>query len=88
MKLTKPVVMKALRESTAWQKPGTRMWTWNPRSTKPKDIFWHSEEDALRVTRACLYLDRPVTDIVTSATWLTLIERLIALEERVDQVAP
>jgi len=81
--VTKSRVRKALKAS-ARKQPGTKMWTWNPRHTKPEDVFWHSEEDALTITRACLYLDRPVTDIVSGGTWLALILRVIDLEDQVN----
>jgi hypothetical protein len=75
--------MKALEESGAWQNPKTQLWTWH-RHDDPKDIMWHSEEDALTITRACLYLAAPVTDVVSGAVWLRLIERVISLELRVN----
>ena len=76
-------VKRALEESTAWHNPDTGLYTWH-RYDPPEKTMWHSEQDALTITRPCLYLDRPVTDIVTGATWLALIERVLALEERVN----
>jgi len=76
--------MLALEDSGAWRNPDTGLWTWHPRSTKPENIFWHSDEDALTITRACLYLGAPVTDVVSGKTWLRLIDRVRALEALVN----
>ena len=71
-------LMEALRASATFStKKG--LWTWNPYEKKP---FWHTEKSALQITKACLYLNVPVTDIVTGQTWLRVVERLIRLEER------
>ena len=83
LEATNAEVKRALEESTAWRNPDTGLYTWH-RYDDPARTMWHSEEDALTITRACLYLDRPVTDIVTGSTWIRLIERVIALEERVN----
>jgi len=76
-------VKRALDESTAWRNPDTGLYTWH-RYEDPARTMWHSEPDALTITRACLYLERPVSDIVSGATWLRLIERVMALEQRLD----
>jgi hypothetical protein len=78
MTATRAEAMTALKESGAWRNPKTGLWTWH-RHDDP--IMWHSEEDALTITRACLYLDVPVTDTVTGFAWLRLIERVVAIEQ-------
>jgi hypothetical protein len=68
----------AALEKTASQTPNGR-WYWGP--WEPEKTFTHSKEEALHIAKACLYLGTRVTDVVTSRTWLTLIERLADLEE-------
>ncbi len=43
------------------------------------DGYPHSEESALAITAACLYLCRPVTDTVTGMTWAALVHRVAVL---------
>lgn len=46
----------------------------------------HSEEEALRIVEACQMLGVPVTDLVTSATWWTLVSLVAALDKRVGEL--
>lgn len=46
----------------------------------------HSHEQALAVASACLLLDVPVTDVVSSRTWLRLIDKVAHLEERLQRL--
>jgi hypothetical protein len=83
--VTRGEALAALEESGAHRNPDTGLWTWH-RYDSPGKIMWHSEEDALRITRACLHLERPVTDVVTATAWLVLVERVIDLEHRVEEL--
>jgi hypothetical protein len=44
----------------------------------------HSETSALAITRACLILGVPVTDILTGEMWNAVLSELVALGRRVD----
>lgn len=68
--------MKALRENATRLDDGRWWFTSYP----------HSETEALAITEACLLLDMPVTDIVTSRAWLRLVDKVAALEERVARI--
>jgi hypothetical protein len=78
-------LLEALHYSGAYRNPETGLWTWHS-DDPPSRIMWHSEEDALRITRACLHLGRPVTDVVTATAWLALVERVIDLERRIEEL--
>lgn len=43
---------------------------------------WHSIESARAITRMCLILGLPVSDIITSAIFLALLDRLLLIEEK------
>lgn len=45
--------------------------------------YWHGEEDALAIVKACLLLRQPVTDVATGKTWLAMVERVTTLEDRI-----
>lgn len=45
-------------------------------------LYGHSEEQALAITKACLLLDVPVDDVLTSRAWCNVVERIVALEAR------
>lgn len=46
----------------------------------------HSEVQALAIVESCLLLDMPVTDVLTSQTWLRLVDRVASLQERIDRL--
>ena len=46
----------------------------------------HSEQESLAIVESCLLLDMPITDILTSKTWLRLVDRVALLQERVERL--
>jgi hypothetical protein len=69
---------KALRDHGHRTDRG-RWWFTSPHAT-------HSEQEALAIAEACLMLDMPVTDILTSRAWLRLVDRVVQLQERLDRL--
>ncbi|WP_068924998.1 hypothetical protein [Planobispora rosea] len=49
-------------------------------------LVTHSEEDALRIVEACQALGTPVTDVVTTTAWWTLVSRVAELDKRVREL--
>jgi hypothetical protein len=47
---------------------------------------FHTEDQALAITRACLILGVPVTDVLSSTTWGVLVDRLAEIERRLETV--
>lgn len=68
--------MQALRENAEQLEDGQWSFGWLP----------HPEPEALAIAEACLLLGTPVTDMVTSSTWLRLVDKIVALEERVTRL--
>jgi hypothetical protein len=56
------------------------LWSWS--HPDDRDPMWHTEAHALEVAQACLYLGVPVTDVVSSTAWLTLLRLVAELEQR------
>lgn len=51
---------------------------------------WHPEQEARMITRFCLILGQPVSDVLTSSLFSALVDRVLALEEKIqpaDQAA-
>lgn len=71
-------VQERLREH-AHRNGSGRWWFSSPDAT-------HSEADALRIVQACMELDVPVTDIVSTAAWWTLVSRVAKLQGRVREL--
>lgn len=46
--------------------------------------YVHTDTQARALVESCLLLGVPVTDILSSTMWRTLITRLVAAEERID----
>lgn len=46
----------------------------------------HSEEAALRVVEACVLLDMPITDVMTSAMWVAAIRKVAKTEENLQSL--
>jgi hypothetical protein len=55
---------------------GGRWWFSDPRTT-------HDRKATLAIIDACLVLEVPVTDLVTSQAWLKLVRRVADLEARI-----
>jgi len=59
------------------KREGDRWWFYHPSAT-------HDRDAALAIIDACLLLDVPVTDLVTSQAWLKLVRRVADLEAKAD----
>ena len=46
----------------------------------------HSRESMLAIIRACVALDVRVTDIITGETWGKLVDEIVDLTNRVDEL--
>lgn len=42
----------------------------------------HSRDETLALIRSCLFLDVPVTDVLSSTTWWALVSKVAELERR------
>lgn len=48
--------------------------------------YWHSAPEARQIVRACLTLGTPVTDVLSSASWATLIDTVATLHAAVTRL--
>ncbi len=48
-------------------------------------LTWYTETTAREVVKACLLLGVPIAGTITSAGWLAIAERLVALENRIGK---
>lgn len=46
----------------------------------------HTEEEALRIVEACMKLGTPITDLVTSEVWLSLVSQLADMKDRLGEL--
>jgi hypothetical protein len=69
---------EALREHAHLRADG-RWWFTSP-------AWVHDETSALAIVEACLLLDMPVTDMLTTQAWLRLIDKVTQLQERLDRI--
>lgn len=78
MKILRASVWQAL-EWHAHRAPAGRWWFSDPELT-------HTEDEALKIAEACLFLGTRVTDVMSSQTWHALVSRLADLDERIDRL--
>lgn len=76
MTVTEEQVTAALREHA--QQWATDAWSFGGPA--------HSTEDARAITRACLTLGVPVTDVFTVEVWTALMDRVIQTEVRIARL--
>lgn len=75
---TEEEITAALHEHAHQQEPDA--WVFGPRSWTPMP---HSTAKARMIVKACLILGQPVSDVMTIDMFLTLVERVVALEGRI-----
>lgn len=75
---TEEEITAALHEHAEQWAPD--MWFFGDASFTPMP---HSTAKARMIVKACLILGQPVSDVITIDMFLTLVERVVALEGRV-----
>jgi len=75
--MTYKEALATLHANTSAARRADGQWTFN-------GLHWHTEADAVRVVQACNLLDVPITDIITTRAWWTLVNRVAELEAKLD----
>jgi hypothetical protein len=47
---------------------------------------WHPEAEAMNITRVCLMLGQPVSDIITSQMWLALLGEMLSQQSAIEAI--
>lgn len=74
-RLTPELVDQVLRANATERPEGS--WYFEGRG-----IYRHTHEEALKIVKACLILDTPITDMITSSAWVSLMRWVADIDAR------